>query len=250
MHHLDPEMLSLLALDERAGDQADMEHLRTCKVCGAEYAALRRAADAVRIEPDRSALVPPGPQVWAAIHRELELDDSLIEDPLAAETRPVGLERPLRPADLSGGRQTGRQFPRAGLWLAAAAAAALAVAGITWAVTRQAPEPALLAQTQLEPLEEFATTGAARVVRTDGGSTQLDIDLSDDEAQGYLEVWLIKPDLSGLISLGVMKQQSQTFNLPAGVNLEEYPIVDVSDEPLDGDPRHSGVSIVRGTLSS
>lgn len=251
MHHLDPELLSLLALDERSGDESDMEHLRTCGTCAAEYAALRRAADAVRADPDRSALVAPGPQVWAAIHGELGLDESLAEDPLAAEQRrhvsPPGTEqhRPGR----RGGKFPGRTLPGAGVWLAAAAAVVIAAAGITWAVTQAAPEPAPLAATELEPLEQFSVTGTAQVVRTDEGARQLTVELSEDVAQGYQEVWLIKPDLSGLISLGTMEQRSQTFTIPAEVNLDQYPIVDVSDEPMDGDPAHSGVSIVRGSLS-
>jgi hypothetical protein len=252
MHHLDPELLSLLALDERAGDETDMEHLRTCGTCAAEYAALRRTADAVRADPTRSALVPPGPQVWAAIHSELGLNGSLAEDPLSAE-QPRNVGQPgskQQKPGMRGARLPGRAIPGAGLWLTAAAAVIIAAAGITWAVTRQAPEPAPLAATELEPLEEFSVTGTAQVVRTDEGARQLTVELSEDVAQGYQEVWLIKPDLSGLISLGTMEQQTQTFTIPAEVSLDQYPIVDVSDEPVDGDPAHSGISIVRGSLSS
>lgn len=252
MHHLDPELLSLLALDERAGDESDMEHLRTCGTCAAEYAALRRAADAVRADPDRSALVPPGPHVWTAIHGELGLDETLAEDPLAAE-QPRNVSQPVteqQKPGIRGGKLPGRTFPGGGAWLAAAAAVIIAAAGITWAITRQAPEPAPVATTELEPLEEFSVTGTAQVVRTDEGARQLTVELSEDVAEGYQEVWLIKPDLSGLISLGTMEQQTQTFTIPAEVSLDQYPIVDVSDEPVDGDPAHSGISIVRGSLSS
>ena len=47
-----------------------------------------------------------------------------------------------------------------------------------------------------------------------------------------------------------MTSESGTFAVPAGLDLGEYPIVDVSDEPVDGNPAHSSVSIVRGTLAS
>ena len=47
-----------------------------------------------------------------------------------------------------------------------------------------------------------------------------------------------------------MTSESGTFALPAGLDLSEYPIVDVSDEPVDGNPAHSSVSIVRGTLAT
>lgn len=74
--------------------------------------------------------------------------------------------------------------------------------------------------------------------------------LNKDEAKGYQEVWLIAPDLSRLVSLGILTADSGTFPLPAGLDLAEFPIVDVSDEPLDGNPAHSSVSIVRGTPAS
>ena len=74
--------------------------------------------------------------------------------------------------------------------------------------------------------------------------------MDKNEARGYQEVWLIAPDLTRLVSLGVMTSESGTFPVPAGLDLAEYPIVDVSDEPVDGNPAHSSVSIVRGTLAS
>ena len=40
-----------------------------------------------------------------------------------------------------------------------------------------------------------------------------------------------------------------SLEVPSGVDLTEYPVVDVSVEPLDGDPSHSGVSVVRGRLA-
>ena len=62
------------------------------------------------------------------------------------------------------------------------------------------------------------------------------------------EVWLIKADASGLISIGFLDGDTGTFTIPDGVNLSEYPLVDVSAEPADGNPAHSGNSIVRGEL--
>ena len=91
---------------------------------------------------------------------------------------------------------------------------------------------------------------SARVVETQDGQRTLEVRVDKNEARGYQEVWLIAPDLSRLVSLGVMTSESGTFSVPAGLDLGEYPIVDVSDEPVDGDPAHSSVSIVRGTLAS
>ena len=38
--------------------------------------------------------------------------------------------------------------------------------------------------------------------------------------------------------------------LPKTLDLQEYPVVDVSLQVLNGDPKHSGNSVVRGTLGS
>lgn len=50
--------------------------------------------------------------------------------------------------------------------------------------------------------------------------------------------------------MGVMSSEAGTFELPAGLELSQYPIVDVSDEPIDGNPAHLSVSIARGTLNT
>ncbi|GLB67197.1 anti-sigma factor [Arthrobacter mangrovi] len=260
MPHIDPDLLSLMALGEPVASEADNEHLRTCSACAAEHAALRRAVDAARSQPDPGTLTQPSAGVWTAIHRELALDESLAADPLeperprepAEQQEPKEAQEPTSLADrrsASRTRGTGTAPRRnTALWLiAAAAAVVIAAAGISWVVTQQSQTPPLAAA-RLEPLANFATTGTAEVVER-GGERELTVELSDQEASGYQEVWLIKPDLSGLVSLGVMDSRSATFAIPPGLNLAEYPIVDVSDEPLDGNPAHSGVSIVRGSLS-
>jgi anti-sigma-K factor RskA len=235
MQHLDPELLSLLALDDGVGTDAEREHLRSCTVCRTEYEDLRRTVSVARTQPQQQGLQVPGPQVWAAIHRELGLDQSLAEDPLGGTVRDIRSAPP-------------RRQPRR-LWLLAAAAALVLVLGIGWIVSRRtmAP-PAPVAVAQLAPLQQFSATGSAEVLQTGGNERELVVRLSADEAHGYQEVWLIKPDLSGLVSLGVMESTTGTFAIPPGLNLADYPIVDVSDEPLDGKPAHSGVSIVRGKL--
>ena len=238
MQHLDPELISLLALDDTVGDRSDRDHLRTCSQCADEYQALRRAVNAAKADPDPQ-LESPGPHVWQAIHRELGLSPELAEDPLRETGGPAAV-RSLRSAR----RPRVRNLPA---WLAAAAAVVLLVViGVSWSVNRNA---ATLAQADLQPLEQYAATGTARVVETNG-IRELEVRLSANEARGYQEVWLIKPDLSGLVSLGVMDTDRGRFPIPQGLDLSQFPIVDVSDEPLDGNPAHSSVSIVRGSLGT
>jgi len=282
MPHLDPEQLSLLALYEDWDDPAGREHLRACPQCAADYAALRRTVEAVKTTPDTSRLSVPGPQVWAGIHRELGLGDSVREDPLAAEEKveepkggvtPAAAKAPgeVPPSNVipvqgrtgggrtGGGRTGGGQtrgartraawWQRPGPWLATAAAAVLVVFGAVWALNRP-PQPQELAAARLAPLAQHSAEGSAKVVAAADGSRSLEVSLDKDEAKGYQEVWLIAPDLSKLVSLGVMNSTSGTFQVPAGLDLSQYPVVDVSDEPMDGNPAHSSVSIARGTLTS
>jgi hypothetical protein len=42
---------------------------------------------------------------------------------------------------------------------------------------------------------------------------------------------------------------TEELQLPADIDIGQYPIVDVSVEPMDGNPAHSGVSIARGQLA-
>jgi hypothetical protein len=251
MPHLDPERLSLLALYDDWLDDDGRDHLRSCGACSADYAALRRAVNAVKAAPDASSLEVPGPQVWAGIHRELGLSQAIQEDPLAAAPeQPASPVQPAAPAPLaarSPRRRTAAWWQRPGTWLAAAAATLLVAGATVWTLNRV---PAPLAQADLTPLAQYSATGSAKVVRASDGSRLLEVKLSKDEARGYQEVWLIAPDLSRLVSLGVMNSDSGTFEVPAGLELADFPIVDVSDEPVDGNPAHSSVSIVRGTLNS
>ena len=266
MPHLDPEELSLLALYDDWDDAGSRQHLEVCPACASEFAALRRTVDAVKTTPDSSRLSVPGPGVWDGIHRELGLSASVREDPLAAAGHPghvppsdiaplSDISQPADiapPADISQARaaRKGRAWwQRSGTWLVAAAAAVVVALGGIWALNRP-PQPVALAEAQLTPLASFSATGSARVVEAQDGARTLEVQLSRDEAQGYQEVWLIAPDLSRLVSLGVMNADTGTFEVPAGLELSEYPIVDVSDEPVDGNPAHSSVSIVRGTLTS
>ena len=265
MQHLDPESLSLLALGEELGDDA-ADHLRSCASCAAEYMGLRRAVVAAKPGPDAAALESPGPQVWAGIHSALGLSTAVAADPLgsptASGTRPAPLPPPpsgsVTPLPTREDRAGRKQEPgggsgwlrRPGVWLAAAAATALLAGGVFWSVQQSQPAATPLARAELAPVDQHSATGSARVVEATDGQRTLEVRVDKVEARGYQEVWLIAPDLTRLVSLGVMTSESGTFAVPAGLDLGEFPIVDVSDEPVDGNPAHSSVSIVRGTLAS
>jgi hypothetical protein len=110
-------------------------------------------------------------------------------------------------------------------------------------------DPRVLAEAELEPFPDWSASGSARVEETAAGSREIVVDLSAPRG-GLREVWLIDPETSGLVSLGLLSGTSGTFSIPADLDLNRYSVIDVSEEPDDGDPAHSGNSIVRGPLSS
>ena len=132
--------------------------------------------------------------------------------------------------------------------LVAAAAAAVVIAAVAGTVlaTSGDDDPSLVASTSLEPLGA-AGAGTAELV-DDDGDLRLRVETADiDPGDGFLEVWVIDPEVSKLVSLGPLRPDG-VYDLPAGLEPEQFPIVDVSLEPIDGDPTHSGDSLLRGQL--
>ncbi|NAZ88574.1 anti-sigma factor, partial [Kineococcus indalonis] len=108
---------------------------------------------------------------------------------------------------------------------------------------------AVLASAALLPLGgDGAAGGEATVARVDG-HRRLDVGVRDVAAagDGVLEVWLLDPD-GGLLSLGTLTGERLDVALPEAVDLSRFRVVDVSREPLDGDPGHSSDSVLRGEL--
>lgn len=213
--------------------------------------AQEAAADARTVELLRSGGVveqAPPPHVWASVVRAL---DRFREGAGQVQSiRRVGgheLPGPRR------SRNVGRSG--AGFWgggavrlLAAAAVGALfAWTGIT--LTDRDPAPQVLASGQLSPLTEAGAGGNAEVVQIDGHQ-RLRVQLSTvpDGGDGYLEVWLLRPDVSGMVTLGVLDGDQGEFLLPDGIDLGEFAVVDISREHMDGDPGHGGDSLVRGVV--
>lgn len=181
---------------------------------------------------------PPPPHVWEAIVAAARGDRGGVSSLSAA--RAARARRDGQP----GGASTLR-WP---LLLAGAAAGAL----FTWAgLELTAPDDpgVVLASGPLAPLAEAAPAGDAEVVEVDGHH-RLRVTLEDapDVGDGYLEVWLLRPDVSGMVTLGVLEGDAGEFLLPPGLDLGEYPVVDISLERVDGDPAHGGDSLVRGEV--
>ncbi|MFM9877493.1 MAG: anti-sigma factor [Rhodoglobus sp.] len=225
MRHVDPDILALLALGENAGEAADRDHLADCARCRSELENLAHAALVGRSTLDAGELLEPDPRVWRAITNELS----------TAEPAPVVQLRPRR--------------WRAPLAAAAAAVVLVAGGGLTlWALQ---PTPAtVLASATLDPFPDWVgATGAAVVEETSGGARFVEVTFQAPATDGgFREVWLISSDSSQLVSLGVVRGETGRFTIPDGLDLTRYDLVDISEEPIDGNPSHSGDSILRGRL--
>jgi anti-sigma-K factor RskA len=131
----------------------------------------------------------------------------------------------------------------------AVAAAVVVLAGTVALVTRD-DGGTTLAQAQLEPLPSAVpgTESAAATVVERDGVRELDLSLDVPATSGFYEVWLIDEAIEGMVSLGPARTDGR-YQIPPDVDVVAFPIVDVSIEPPDGVPTHSGVSALRGTLT-
>jgi Anti-sigma-K factor rskA len=175
---------------------------------------------------------------------------------MAAPAAPIEGERtgghaPVVPiGDAPARRRPGPPARRRTAWLAGAVAAAvLALAGTVALVTRD-DGGTTLAQAQLEPLPSAVpgTESASATVVERDGVRELDLSLDVPATAGFYEVWLIDEDIEGMVSLGPARADGR-YQIPPDVDVGAFPVVDVSIEPPDGVPTHSGVSALRGTLT-
>ncbi|WP_026553659.1 anti-sigma factor [Arthrobacter sp. H20] len=262
MQHLDPGTISMAALDESL-DESSQEHLDGCPRCAAEVGELNSVVLAARGDATDAVLESPDPQVWATIHRELGLQPSLSADPLtlsppADSSATVSELAPLQSREhRSKNPRTKNRLPKmrtfdSKFMIAAVTVGVLAGGAAVWATQQLGVEGSadVLAKIDLDPLDGFTAQGSATVFAAEEGTRTLEITMTDEQADGYQEVWLIAPDLEQMYSLGVIGGGTSSFAIPDSVDLAAFPIVDVSDEPLDGDPLHSGVSVLRGTLGA
>ncbi|RFA16203.1 hypothetical protein B7R21_02120 [Subtercola boreus] len=269
--HTDPEILALLALGEPAGTDADRAHTEGCLECAATLEAFTGAAAAGRSSSSVPTLVSPHERVWEQVARAVAAE-------AAAPVRPVASVAPVRPgasasqAALASPAESVEQLagsvrprPRRSRlpvrWLALAAAVVLAatVGGVATTLALQprdgstpGPGVSVLARVALTALPDWPGASGDAVVESNGSTTSMviSVNAATDRPDAYREVWLLSADLTKLVSLGLLAGDSGTFAIPADIDMSQYSIVDVSSEPLDGNPAHSSDSIVRGSFSS
>lgn len=261
MSHIDPDELALFAMGEPISTREELSHLSSCAVCSTDLAQLRHAAVVARTTMDEAELDTPPGRVWARIHQEIGLSNAvagnpfdspllmLDDEPIEDADDSVDLEAPV--AGLSS-RARVRRSPMRAVWALAASFAVVAAVGAGIAVAVAGGAPTSLATASLDAFPDHPdAVGSAEVDEDRDGARTLTVTLEGDASTDeYREVWLIRNDGEALISLGVLDGSKGTFPIPPGVDLSSYDLVDISFEPVDGDPAHSGNSIVRGQLTS
>lgn len=230
--HLDDEQVALRTLGEPLTDEAE-EHLRQCSRCTAEIDQMSAVVATARSIPP-GYLESPSATVWEKISAELADDDVAPTVSSVPDRRGRWSTQLLAAASLIG--------------VVAGAALGLGVANMVSDDTAT-PNEQVVAATSLAALPDHDGSGRAEIVDTKGGK-ELVVDVSDlTVGEGFYEVWLIDPDTGAMVGLGALAGEAGRFAIPAGLDLSEYRVVDVSIEPFDGDPIHSTDSVVRGEIS-
>jgi hypothetical protein len=188
---------------------------------------------------DRERFAPPF-DLWQKIERAAAADDDAtvvsISDRPQTRTSPRTSTRARR------------------IWAAVVAAGVAACLVIGIAVARDAGGASTLEEVALSnaglDAAGASTSGRAKLVQLDGGSRAIDLDVSGlpQVDNGYFELWVIDRQLKGMVSLGPVRGSGR-YVIPAGVATDAFPIVDLSIEPVDGVPTHSGKSVLRGELA-
>jgi hypothetical protein len=251
-------------------------HIETCPECQIDAQSLAATVRAARDpDPHVAASVAPPPAVWEGI-------SAAIAESRAPSSRPApspspGLQQSVTslsvvpgggstdgaagaipPTSRDASAQDGRRRRGPARWLAAAAAAVvLAVGagaiGYTLGDDRSS-EVTASCETARADLGEMpggpvGAGGSAEVVCGDEGPALRVRTDALPPPTGYYEVWLYSPTSDIMIGIGTLGADGDgSFTLPAGVDLEDFRVVDVSHQHLNGDPSHDQ-SVLQGPFS-
>ena len=209
-----------------------------------DYADLAMLARSLSVA-DAHLDTPPD-DLWAGIETLVAAGQ-----PAMAETASAMSDTPLAPVRAI----VDRRALRLPFLLGAAAAVVVAISGLVGFVARDSGpggrrlDEVALTNDGLSP-EGVASRARATLVQLGEGEFALDVEVRDLPTlnEGFLELWIIDTNVKGMYSLGPL-HGSGRYALPEHVAPTSFPIVDVSIEPDDGKPQHSGKSILRGQLS-
>ncbi len=201
----------------------------------------------------------PRPAVWAGIADELGLTAAAFEptvvSPDVSSEEYVGDNEHAVDADAA--TNVISLADRRPLWGRPAAIVTLAAAVVLLLAVpvalslRSTSSSELVASAELELLDgQSGVTVSAELV-SDDGDLVLEVDSPVSVGDGeFLELWLLEIDDSGVQSLESLGRVdgSGRYDVPDDIDLERFDVVDISLEIDDGNPDHSGISVVRGDL--
>jgi hypothetical protein len=202
-----------------------------------------RIATAVSDTDEAAGSTGPPPLTLTAVPDQADQIATTIPSPDPGHTE-IGPRR--SPARVS--RPARRWMPT--LAAAAALTAVLFVAaGIVRVTHGSSGEVAGRAELTSEslPISNDLVGRAELIELADRREIDLDLPGLPDLDDAYYELWLLAPDGSRLQSLGATTGRGR-FLVPAVIDPKQFPVVDISREPPDGNPAHSGDSLVRGVL--
>ncbi|MGB3256426.1 MAG: anti-sigma factor [Ornithinimicrobium sp.] len=244
--HVDSDDLALVAMGE--GEPEHRDHISDCSVCREEIDSLAAVTDIMSAGGPVPVEAPA--YLWPAIEAAIQDLSTPASDPGSSELATPSGAQPLSSRRQS--RQLGsRRFSGVSLLGAAAAGAAVMWMGSTVVGADSSEDAPVVATADLAALEGSVTPGTAEIVERDGHRV-LRIDASDlpTVTDGYLQVWLLEDDASGMVALGSLNEGAEEFELPDSLSTDTFTTVDVSVEHYDGNPAHSGESLWRGPLTS
>lgn len=194
----------------------------------------------LRDGPHNIEPVEPSAGLWSKIEHEVAAGSASTTSDAAQRG-----QSPVVSLDAARERRWGKP---AAILTAVAAAILLVAVPVGLSLRSDDPTDVLLASGELDALTADFSAGAVEVYDTDG-NLWLDLDTSAMAGDGeFLELWLLEVGDDGvadLISLGEV-DGSGAYDIPDDVDLDRLSVVDISVEPDDGNPEHSGASILQG----
>ncbi|MFJ4809515.1 anti-sigma factor [Streptomyces longwoodensis] len=227
---------------------------------GAADAGPRPATADAGPRPATAESAPPMPGTErarsSAGHAQQSVEQGSKPAPSAAPGGPGGMPNTGRPNSGSTDPQTPprpvrrpRRLARFSVALAACAALFGAGAGsaVTWWVTHDDTSSTTADDGRRLDSLQPRSAGYARLAGSNARRT-LDITVKGlPKTSGYFEVWLMDRSHTKLVSMGVLGPDGHAvLPVPDTIDLKEYSVVDVSVQPYNGKPDHSGDSVVRG----
>ncbi len=199
----------------------------------------------LRIGDDEPFFDTPPAEVWSSIEAELHRDD--VEAAAPTQTSLQSSESNVTSLD-----HHRRKRRPVGILLGAVAAAVVAAVALPALSGRDQ----VVAEVALDSLAGDAAIGTVSIVDDGDGSLRLDIEFTTGlvGAESQYELWVIDSEVQEMYSLGFVGSTGEgyttSYDLPEGVDINDFPIIDISLEPNDGVETHSGDSKYRGIVEA